>query len=292
MKTANRKTLTITMCILWMVLASATSVWAFPPDNAAVLYYRAFMVLKEPSDDVVKMMDDLRGGKIKSNDEIRQYVQENRPAIELLETAAHIANCDWGRNDSKGFDLLLPELAKMRQTTFLFIAEAQILSEKGDYKTALNKCMNIHRMAWHVGDDLIISYLVGVSINTMANKRIEDILSNMPEDLATLAWLKSQIVDRSKRTTTIRTAIAREKEIAIKEIRREKLSTILQALGDEAGADATTAAAIEKIRRGGDEFFKASRDYYANVMTDMQVALDLPYQQSHKKLEELTARVR
>jgi hypothetical protein len=270
MKTANHKIVIKTMCILLIVLTSASLVEAYPPDNAAVLYYKAFMVMKEPSKDVKEMFTALREGKIKSNDEIRQCFEENRHAIELLETAAEIPNCDWGRDDSKGFDLLLPELGKIR---------------------LMAKCLTIHKMARHVGDDLLISYLVSAALNNLANKRIEDFLSRMPDDLETLAWLKNRIVGISSNVTSIKAAVNREKEIGMNEIRKEKADAILKALGDDVLNDSSNAGAIEKVRKGDDKFFRDSRSYYADVMSDAIVALDLPYLQSHKILEQLNDRI-
>jgi hypothetical protein len=148
MKTSNHGILIKSICILLIMLVSASSVMAYPPDNAAVLYYRAFLVMKEPSEEVKEMRSDLRGGKIKSNDQIKQYIEENRRAIELLETAAEIPNCDWGHDESEGFGLLLPELGKIRQMAFPLVADAQTLSQNGQHKAALNKCMTLHRMAF------------------------------------------------------------------------------------------------------------------------------------------------
>jgi hypothetical protein len=291
MKISNHRTSVKTTCILLIVLTSASIVEAFPPDNAAVLSYRAFLVMKEPSEEVKEMMSDLRGGKIKSNDQIKQYIEENRRAIELLETAAEIPNCDWGRDESEGFALLLPELGRIRQTAFLLTAEAQILSENGEHKAALSKCLTIHKMAGHVGDDLLVSYLVSIALNSLANGRVEDFLSAMPADLETLTWLKSQLVATSVNAPSIKRAMAIEREISMREIRVERIDSLLEAMGDDFAKDETTTDAVEKARKGDRKFFKDNREYYANVMDDIVVALDLPYQQSHRKLKELSARI-
>ena len=119
----------------------------------------------------------MREGKIKPNDEIRQYLHDNRYVIEFAETAAGVRDCDWGYDISKGFDVLLPELSKIRMTAYLLTAKAQILAKEGDYKAALGKYLTIHRMARHLGDRMLISYLVGNALNALANKRIEEILS-------------------------------------------------------------------------------------------------------------------
>ena len=74
-----------------------------------------------------------------SNDAIKQCVEENRRVIELVETAAAIPNCDWGRDDPRGLELLLPELGKIRLTAFLLTADTQILAEKREHKAPLKQ---------------------------------------------------------------------------------------------------------------------------------------------------------
>lgn len=285
MKSVNHKNLILT-CISVILLTSVSPVMAYPPDNAAVLYYKAFLILKEPSKDVQKMMGDLRDGKIKPNDEIRQCLQDNRHVIEFAETAAGVWDCDWGYDISKGFDVMLPELSKIRMTAFLLTAQAQILAEEGDYKAALDKCLTIHKMARHVGDRMLISHLVGTALNVLANKRIGDVLSQMPDDIETLTRLKNQIYDISSRANSLKGAMSSEREIALQQIRKENVGTVLDSLGD--GTDGIPKDSLEKIRNGDEEFFRASREYYSNYVTNVQVALDLPYPQSHKQLEQLS----
>jgi len=293
MKTANHKISIVMTCILMIVLASASPVEAYPPDNASVLYYKAFMILKEPSKDVGKMIDDLRNGKIKSNDEIKKHLDANRRAIEIVETAAEIPTCDWGRDHSQGFDLLLPELSKVRKVAYLLTADAQTMADSGDHKAALSKCLTMHKMARHVNEDLIISCLVSTSVNNLANQRIREVLSTMPQDAKTLAWLRSEIRAISDDVPSIKGAIAKEKEVALREMTKEKIGDVLDAMGADSIHDKATKAtadAYKKIRQGDRKFFKNSRDYYGRIMDDAIAALDLPYQQSHKKLDELNDR--
>lgn len=289
--TKNRKLLKIDFFLL-IVLVTASMAWAYPPDNAVVLYYKAFLIIKEPIGEVKNMLDDFRMGKIKSNEKIRQYIEENQRVIELLETAADIPTCDWGHDLSKGFDLLMPELAKIRRSAFLLATDAQILLENGEHKAALEKCLTMHKIARHVGDETIISFLVGTSINTVANKRIEDILSDMPDDPETLQWLKSRMVGISNDIVSIKAAMTREKEMAVKEIRKEKIAAVLDAMGEEALSEAANPDVVRKIRNADEKFFADSRSYYTNVMNDVIVALDLPYSQSYVTLTALNEHVR
>jgi len=289
MKTLNHKSLILT-CISVILLTSVSPAMAYPPDNAAVLYYKAFIILQEPSKDVKKMMSDLRGGKIKPNDEIRQFLQDNQHVIEFAETAAGVRDCDWGYDISKGFDVLLPELSKIRLTAFLLTAKAQTLAEEGDYKAALDKCLTIHKMARHVGDRMLISYLVGNALNALANKHIGEILSQVPDDIETLTRLKNQIYDITSRANSLKAAMSSEREIALQQIRKENISTVLDSLGD--GTDGMSKDDIEKVRNGDEEFFRASREYYSNYVTSVQLAIDLPYPQSRKQLEQLNEKAK
>ncbi|MHC4435481.1 MAG: hypothetical protein ACYTBS_26935, partial [Planctomycetota bacterium] len=132
---------------LLILLTSTSPLDAYPPDNAAVLYYKAFLMLKEPSQEVREMMADMRHGKIKANDQIRQCLEENRYALEFVETAADVRECDWGHDISRGLGVLMPELSKVRSTAFMLTANAQILAEEGHYRDALARCITIHKMA-------------------------------------------------------------------------------------------------------------------------------------------------
>ena len=283
MKSTKQKSLILT-CIAVMLLTSISPAGAYPPDNAAVLYYKAFLILQEPSEEVQKMMDDMRAGKIKPNDEIRKYLQDNRHAIEFVETAAEVTNCDWGYDISKGFDVLLPELIKIRKMAFLLTSNAQVLAEEGDYKAALDKCLTVHKMSRHAGDRMLISYLVGNALNALANKHIGKILSVMPDDVETLTWLKNQIYDITSRSNSLKGALSSEREIAFQQMRKDKIGMILDDLANV--PDGLSDETIEKIRNGDEEFFRSSREYYSNFITSVQVALDLPYPESHKRLKQ------
>lgn len=290
MKTKKNRNSIKIICALLIVLTTASFARAYPPDNAAVLYYKAFLILKEPSEEVKKMMSDLRKGEIKPNDQIRQCLHENRHVLEFVETAADVRKCDWGHDISKGFDVLMPELSRIRLTAFMLTAKAQTLAEEGDYKAALGKFLTTHKMARHVGDDLLISYLVSLSLNTHANRRIQDFLSSMPWDLETLVWLKGQLAGVSVGRPSMKVAMTREKEIAMQEIRKERAADgLLASMG--VVEDETTAAALEKVRKGDTKFFEDNREYYASVMDDVIASIDLPYRQSHKKLQELDERI-
>ena len=132
-----------------VLLASAGQAFAYPPDNAAVLYYKAFMLMKEPNDADENLLRQLRkvisGLMNKSDFALKITV---KPSRRLL-TAAQIKNCDWGLDYSEGLAMLLPHLGKCRIVCVLARCRWKAFAEKGDYKTALERCMALCEMNGH-----------------------------------------------------------------------------------------------------------------------------------------------
>lgn len=287
----NHKVYICITCFFLIVILSASFGQNFPPENAAVLYLRAFIIYEEPDSDLSKMLDDLRDGKIKPNDQIRQYFEKNRPVIELVTTASQIPDCDWGRDHSKGFDLMMPELATVRKLAFMLVADSKVFLYDGDYKTSLERCLTIHRMARHIGEDLIISNLVGIAMNSLANKHIKAILSEMPSDVETLEWLKNQMLDISAKTPSLISAIIAEAEISAREIRKEKIDEILKTPEAEEALKSIPKEIIEKIQNGDEEYFTQSRKYYMDFIASVQAAFALPYEEAYRELEKLSDKV-
>jgi len=279
------------VCIFLAVTLSSSTVYGFPPDNAAVLYLRAFIIYEEPDSDLSKILDDLRDGKIKPNDQIRQYFEKNRPVIELVTTASQIQDCDWGQDFSKGFDLHMPELATVRKLAFMLVADSKVYLNDGDYKTALERCLTIQRMARHVGNNMIISNMVGIAMNSLANKHIKIILSEMPANVETLEWLKEQMLDISAKTPSLIAAIVNESKIAEIEMRKEKMDEILKDPTQEELLKSIPGEIIEKIRDGDEDFFEQSRKYYMDFIASVQDAFALPYENAYSQLTKLNERI-
>jgi hypothetical protein len=287
----NQKSICV-ICIFLSVTLSSSAVFGFLPDNAAVLYLRAFIVYEEPdNEDLSKMITDLQDGKIKPNDQIRQFFKKNRPVIELVTTASQIPECDWGRDHSKGFDLMMPELATVRKLAFMLVADSKVYLNDGDYKTSLERCLTIHRMARHVGNDLIISNLVGTAMNSLANKHIKIILSEMPADVETLEWLKNQMLDISAKTPSLISAIVNESKIAEREMRKKTVDAILKDPGQEDLLKTIPREIIEKVRNGDEEFFERSRKYYMDFIASVKAAFTLPYEDAYRELNKLNERI-
>jgi GrpB-like predicted nucleotidyltransferase (UPF0157 family) len=274
-----------------VLLVSAGQAFAYPPDNAAVLYYKAFMLKEEPNDALGKILAAVGKGEAKPDDQVRRYVERNRRVIKYAVAAADISHCDWGYDLSEGISLRLPELAKCKQMANILIADARMLAEKDDYKEALERCVTVHKMGIHVGNDTVIQVVISSAISGLANKCIVEILPQVSNDIETLQQLRTQLADISGRVPSMRTAIGNEaKFFSMKSTDRKELLVAVCDLGlskdDVDNAD--------KIFRQNDEneFYVRVTEYYQSILSRAQIAYDLPYPQTKQALEDLNKEIR
>ena len=253
---------------------------AYPPDNAAVLYYKAFLMY-EVDDDMGNMLGKLRKGKIELNDEIREFVKKNKSVIETVLDGSEIEKCDWGSDLSLGFDLEVPYLGKLRRIVNLLCADTMILIEQGSYADAINRYICIYKMARHVNDYIAIGNLVGASCNVLANRGLVKTLSDMPVDIEMLEMLKNKLSEIDAIPFSMEPAFKCERQVILSTLTMEKKGSFVKWIdpGNEA---------LEKIILEADEPFLAkNRAYWNELMDGMEDAFKLPYVQAFEKLREL-----
>ncbi len=132
----NRKTTAAILAVL--ALFASPSALAYPPDNAAVLYYRASLSY-DANDAMMDKITDLVKGKTGIDNEIREYVERNSRAIKYFVDAGKSPNCDWGMDYSEGMALQMPRYAPLRDLAKIVLADARIAAEAGDYRLALDR---------------------------------------------------------------------------------------------------------------------------------------------------------
>lgn len=271
-----------------VLLISTGQAFAYPPDNAAVLYYKVFMLMKEPNSADQNMIGQVLRGDTGANEQIRLYLEDNRKFIKEIVTAADIKNCDWGMDLSEGFAMPLPPLAKFRDMAKLLSADAKVLAEKGDYKTALERCITMHKMGRHVGGDIIVQGLVGRATGVLANKRIVEILPQISNDTESLQRLRGQLADVYSGYSSIRTAIGNEAIVCGNSMKnKEGLCDIVADSRDDQDK-------LNQIlhQQGDNEFYIRAREYYQSKMARMQIAYDLPYAEAKQKLDDICGEVK
>jgi len=289
MRTINSNRSAKVMCISLAVLALGASVSAYPPDpdNAALLYYQVYLMYPQPDDATKDMVDQFAAGKIGPNDQIRQYIESCRTAIDYATAAADLQHCNWGLRYSKGFSACFPHLAQARQVSRILVAKARLLAADGAYQQAFEQCLTVRKMSQHVGDEILISLLVSMSMGRMTNDCIRDILARMPADVETLTWLKNQLAVIPSRTLSVKAAVKTEKEVALESARLENVDELIEAL--ELSGD-KEAALDRLVELGGEVFLEKNRDYYAKYMASLQTILDspMPYAQVYEELQKLS----
>ena len=290
MRTYRNNKLTKSILITLILAVSTPLVFALPPDpdNAALLYYQAFLLYEQPDQSTTGLLKDFSQGKIDPNEKIIKYVQGCHTSLELAMVASEIPMCNWGVRFSEGFAANLPFLAQVRSLYFLMAADARILAGEGAYRDALSRCLAAKRMGQHMGDNMLISVLVAMSIDTGANNCIRDILGRMPADVETLQWLKTQLVTVPTRALSVNHALKLEREVALRTVQVENIDMLVEAL---------TGAGIEvsdEMLEAVDEMSLAKcREHYSNHMSALQNILSATttYAKKYRELEKLEERV-
>ena len=281
MKTARNR-------LIGLFLIAATAMYvspaaAYPPDNAAVLYYKAFMLYERP-DDMGTALWDYWKGRIELNEKIEECIEKNRRIIDIVLDATRIDHCDWGLDYSQGTEVLLPPHHKARDIFALIAAEGRMQADRGDYKKALGRCISIYRMARHLNERPIICYLVGTAINAANNQCITRLLSEMPQDRETLTWLRSELTELDKQPFSIEPVLRWKREAGIISMSPERISDVVQSALDD---DPAKEKILKRIRRANQQFYAGNISYWNKYMDSLEAAFDLPYPQGYAKLKKL-----
>lgn len=311
MKTIIGKKLTRTAVVALTLLISSELLLAQRPENAALFYYQAFMLLVQQDEATRLALEHLIKGKIKSNEKSQKYVESNRQVINLTVKAAEIPNCDWGLDYSEGLSTPVSHLGPSRNLVRLILADARILAEKGNYKLALGRCLTVQKVGKHFAKDDLMTYLVGTATTTMANECIQQLLADMPQDMETLTWLKNQLAKIHSRVLPLSLCLDYEAKGYLTDMRKDRIEKLVSlvfeqpiTVGPSPGktppktlSDAQKAArertrkfqktAKERVRVGDEKFFERNRAYHKDHIARIKAALDLPYAQAYTELKKL-----
>lgn len=291
MKTISNSNLTKTLCVIIASLLSTQVAFAYPadPDNAALLYYQAFILYPKPDDAMHDMLPKVARGELKPDAKVTEYVESCRDAIEITIAAADIPKCNWGMKYSDGVRVNMPHLAQTRHMVHLILAEARTLADNGAFEGALDRCINLRKIAGHTGDQTPISLLVAWVIYKRANECVQDILGEMPEDLEILTWLKHQLALTENIHLSLKNSMKNEREVFASEMRVERIPELMSIILPENSNECPEGAerAEDLIAWADEGFVERNRNYYENSMAKAQAVLDLPYPQAYSRLIEV-----
>jgi len=147
-----------------------------PPPNAALRYWMAFAVMKDPPDEkfgVTAEQVDRIAAAAAAWDEaaLGKLVDDNRGALAIMQRASALQSCDWGLEYELGPFTPIAHLAKARVLGRLNGLAAARLAARGDWQRAVDTWMAGVHFSQHVaqGGSLISALSAGVVLKASVN---------------------------------------------------------------------------------------------------------------------------
>lgn len=279
----NRSVFTLLLTVFFVSLPSPS--FAYPPDNAAVLYYKHMVNFNRPDKPLSEQLADAVKEDSKVSEELRKYLEEKKKLMNALKTASTIPICDWGLDYSEGLSLEMAHLGSMKEFAYLLLGEAKLKNQQGDPEEAIDTCLVVLRMAGHAGNETIISYLVGTAMSGLTYGAMEDILSSMPPEEGFLTDLQREMKLPEYNILNIKTPLLNESRCLADEILRmsdKKKELIEQMQGSE-----EIRKNLPLLLEAEPEFLRRSADYYQNFFDQYIKSLDQPYSKALQSFEAL-----
>ncbi|MHC4702640.1 MAG: hypothetical protein ACYTFQ_18920 [Planctomycetota bacterium] len=260
----------------------------FPgPDNAALLYYQAFLLRPEPDMATRLEIDKVLKGA-KPTERIRTYLGHCLSMIRTAEAASRIPRCEWGIWHNYGFGVNTLGV-QARHLKFILAVDARTLVADGHYRPALARCLTMRRLARHIGDDTMFSHLASRSSDVFTLDTIHHVLDTMPLETDTLTWLRGRLATMPGAAMSIAKPLQNNFESILQSVRtdRNALEKIRSALAqvDKDNQSSTSARDLT------DEELLAhmGEPYRRFLNTVLQAAdSDAPYEHKRDEIRRLT----
>ncbi|NQT00805.1 MAG: hypothetical protein HQ580_02150 [Planctomycetes bacterium] len=143
-----------------------------------------------------------------------------------------------------------------------------------------------------MGDDTIISLLVATALSKMADNHIQYLLADMPQDVETLTWLKSQLSIIESKPLSSRATTTYERVLSLEHMQLDKLKELIEIVsGEPVKPDSKEA---EQLRNVDQTIIDKNRAYYIKHMDTLQTILSTPmnYGKVYTELKKLNEQPR
>jgi hypothetical protein len=162
------------IAILFLYSSSASAQPFTPPanKNAALHYWMAFAEMADRSADdaTIKIMEDVLSGAAPWDEQrLGQIVEENSAAVQTLQRATELAECNWGLEYSRGAAMSLGHLPKARVLARLNALYGTRQMAKGDTAAAVKTWLVGLRFAQDIGKDIGLIGLLSAKPAFLAN---------------------------------------------------------------------------------------------------------------------------
>ena len=288
MKKLNIDKIKFVVCAI-VIIGFSTRAFAYPPDNAAVLYQKA-LLSSEIDKKIQRKLRDVIKGKASIDKTIKEYVDRNRFSINAMLDAAEVEKCDWGVDYSKGSATMMPHLSQIKDMGYLILTDAKILAEQGNYKEAFSRCITVNKMDGHISEGSLITNLVAMSLNQASYECLAGILSQGNASVEELEQLRANFKTFDDGIKLLKEGMLGEKRMTLTEMTFERMNKILSDDSTNLVLEGIPKDMAEKVKEGDEEFYSKSRDYYKQWMEDLDKAFDLDYQFALKKIKELNGK--
>ena len=291
--------------ILSLSVLTTNLMYAYPPDNAAVLYYKHTEHFAKPDEALWDQICDLSTSNKPASEEVKAFIQKQKDnhLIPELEIASELEHCDWGLDFSQGFEMLIPGLAQMKNFHSLLLANSAIQASEGDLAAALESNLTTRRVAHHVSNDILIGFLVSLSINHKCDEALSSLLGTYPMDEKTLVDLKNELLWETYRPKSIKHPFMMEKEIGLQEVTimtPERYNKVMMSCSTDKDSDSDkhileylksidpaardrSAAILSKYY---DDIFRIMEKPYAQAFQEIGVALKKVEEDAEKEKDE------
>jgi len=262
----------VSVVVLLFLYPSTLLAYPSDPNNAALLYYQAFISFPDNFNEIsMPLHPSPSSGVIEPNQTIRDYLKDCHTVFEFTEAAVKLPRCDWGLRYSLGESVSMPHSMFIRQLAFHVMVQAQVCAADKEFQKSLEHALSIHKIAQHVGDKNLISFLISNAIHALANRGIRDTLSLMPANHEILSWLEQELATASQ-GPDLMNALATEEQITLRKFYLDKDSLIQKA---ETSCGGSLDLKWEKQLRIADPaFMEACRAYYVQSMATLRSTLE------------------
>lgn len=275
--------------VILRVVCAPASTLPPAPDNAALLYYQAILACPEPNDTMEDMVHNVLGGA-EPDRSVRQYLQDCRQAMDLVATGAGMAVCDWSAIPSVRQWPNVKLSLSVRHLAQAIGADVRIHTLAGDYRTALDECLLIRRVAGHGGGRHL--NLLAMTFDSIAHAATQYVLERMPPDEDTLTWLKNELALTPVVLPSLMETIETDVEFVLRSV--QKNDRDIAQLRAEVLAHAEESAKHEIDRMIDEQLLDFVRQSCAKFSDKAQRIINgnLPFSDAYEQLAKLEEEIR
>jgi hypothetical protein len=183
------------------------------PDNAALMYYQAFLLRPEPNEAIKYKMHP----SIEPDRQVRTYLGHCLPVIEIVEIASRIPQCTWGVGYARGLTRRILR-REMGYIVDILLVDAKTLAVDGHCRVALERCLTLRRFARHLSEDPEL-YLYSIAWDQKALNTIRQVLGVMSPDADILTWFRGQFAVAQGSRLSVNGRVLAEVKDELKNIR-------------------------------------------------------------------------